>query len=70
MYLLLRLLKTHYAHADGQKGVSQEWIWVLIWNFQRKHNEEDQLTKRKYIQVTANTNSTVTLLSLLLLLLL
>ena len=46
-------------HADCQKGVSQEWIWVLSWNFQRMLKGEDQLTKRGYVHTTSFTTISV-----------
>ena len=47
--------------ADCEKDVSQEWILVLSWNFQRTLKGEDQLTKRWYTHVTTCSTITVTI---------
>ena len=43
-----------------QKNVSQEWIWVLSWDFQNILEEEDQMTKRQYVHASANATTAAT----------
>ena len=45
-------------YAKYQNSVSQELIWVLIWNFQRMLKGEEHLIKLQFVHTTANTTVT------------
>ena len=51
----------YYVHAHYQNSTSHKLIWVLSRNFQRTLKEENHLTKRQYMNITAKyANNTVT----------
>ena len=58
-----------YVHVHCQKSISQEFIWVLSWNFQRMVKGRDHLTQMQYGHATATitapftTYSTITSIS-------
>ena len=54
----IRNIEGKYEDALCQKSVSQELILLLSWNFRRMLKEENHLTKRQYVQATANTSIT------------
>ena len=46
--------------AHCKDAVSQELIWVLSWNFQRRLKGEGHLTRRQCVHTTTNTTATAT----------
>ena len=42
------------------KSLSQEWIGIFGWNFERILKGGDQLTKRLYVHGTINTTTATT----------
>ena len=45
-------------HGHCQNSVPQEFIWVLSWKFHKILKGEYHLTKRQYVDTTANSTIT------------